>query len=259
MTRQPPTQGVSRTEYAYGRMAGENKYADFALVAAGGVFPATLGAWAYAAAYQPVTPAGLICNFNTYNNTVPGGALPSILGLPQGTNKNQRVGNGIQVYRIRIRGAIILGGATSQIRPENPPGVQVFCDRVRIIVYHDRQGNGAAPSINDILEYPYINSPMNMDKMHRFKFLKDKTYTHTQDFGYIAAQTGGVMSTASGAAVPTIPFKMSIRLKNLPVRYNGSTGALAELISDNIGVFLISEFTGGTGVSMQGRVYYKDH
>jgi len=97
------------------------------------------------------------------------GTITSIISpIVKGTEQYQRVGDSITIKRIFLRGTL----SGKQGAPETDP----FYNNVRILIIQDKQGNGVAPALADILMNPtyMINSPINMGNAWRFNVLMDK-------------------------------------------------------------------------------------
>ncbi len=136
--------------------------------------------------------------------------------------------------RVQLRGHIKLTGDTS---PE-----AIRSHRVRMIVYCDKQCNGAMANVNDILQDSKsiadgtptakavtINNYRNMEFIDRFRVLHDKT---------VVLNRMAVQDTL-GAEV-TKQFNIGKNM-NLDISFNGVTGAIGEVQTNNIGVMFITD------------------
>lgn len=105
------------------------------------------------------------------NNLVPisnAGDLFHINKVGLGAEDFQRIGNKIKSLRIGIRGVIMPSTGVVAVDPYN---------EVRMLVIYDRQCNGAAPLLSQILTYPTdVNSPRNPDYVNRYTTLADKSF-----------------------------------------------------------------------------------
>lgn len=154
--------------------------------------------------------------------------LPSLCLLPQGTTDQKRIGNKVTIRNINLH---LSGSLDDQ-------GTGVFSDGCyRVIVFIDKQCNGAAAAVTDILNTANISSFRNMDQVDRFTILKDKMYV-------LPCRSTNVLHTIS----PLIRVNWSKKC-NIPVHFSSTTGAITEIRSNNIGILFISntvnENTGG--------------
>jgi len=151
--------------------------------------------------------------------------------IAQGTTESTRIGRKCQLRNIYIHGNISL--------PSTNTATQTS-DIVRLIVYIDKQTNGAAAEVTDILKDADYRSFRNLANQERFVILKDKTY----DISAQAQATG----TAQTTGVNTYHIKMYKKL-DLPIEFSSTTGAITEIKSNNIGIMAI-------GLSERAEVSY---
>lgn len=159
-----------------------------------------------------------------------GNIKQTLIDIPDGTNESSRLGRKALIKSLNFHCNCIMPAVTS--------GAASY-DRIRFIVWLDKQSNGAAPLATDILETADIYSFNNLANSQRFKILKDAFF----DMGGVG---GGAPSGAAyvlGASNETKNFYLKC---SIPVEYNGTTGALGEIRSNNIGCLLISEANRGT-------------
>ncbi len=153
--------------------------------------------------------------------------------IPQGVTESQRVGRKCTIKQINWRFNIILPEKTAAGTP-GPP------DIVRLIMYLDKQCNGATATITDILEANDFQSFNNLANSSRFKTLMDRRY----ELNYSGC--GGVTGTVEQSAV-TVSDAFYMKC-DIPIEFSSTTGALGEIRSNNIGVLAMSE----TGVCLLG-------
>lgn len=156
-----------------------------------------------------------------------------------GANETNRIGRKIRITSFAWRIHIIKNSATSTAGDH---------DMFRIIVGIDRQCNGAQPAVSDILETASnVSSFYNLVNTGRFKILHDKT--HQLNFRS-AGGAGGAADTRWGER--GFYYKGYHRL-NLPVEYDGTTGAITEIRTNNLFILLISHgatcAVGGEGLT----------
>jgi len=183
-----------------------------------------------------------------YNSTgvlVAGNFTTSWNLIPQGTTKNTRIGNKCVVTNINVHGQLSLASQAAN---------SAAGDRVRWIVFVDRQANGAVPAaISDLIQTmpgatTNLNSFRNMDNVDRFVILKDKTYTLNQ----------GTQNAALGSAATVREFKMNKKC-NIPLEFSSTTGAITEVRSNNIMCLFINALAdNASGFFMTVRVKYSD-
>lgn len=174
-----------------------------------------------------------------------GAILPttgSLLLIPQDGTESGRVGRKVTLKSIAMRGTVVLPAAT---------GATSTDDVVRIILVQDKQCNGAAMGVTDLLETATADSFNNLSNKSRFRVLFDKK---------VRVQAQGAV--ASGAAFTyaeqRVHWEKYIKL-NMPIEYDNSatTGATATIRSNNITALVIS--TDGTAlVAWTCRVRYTD-
>ncbi len=108
-------------------------------------------------------------------------------------------------------------------------------DVCRVILYLDKQCNGVTAAVTDILESADFQSFNNLANKSRFRTLMDREYALNSCAG------GGDGTTEDYGENVTIDsfFKNC----NIPIEYDNSatTGAIATVRSNNIGVLLISQ------------------
>lgn len=179
-----------------------------------------------------------------------GTILTSPCLVPGGSTDTTRVGNKINICNFDIKISFSLD------KPTNITA-GILSNNVRMILYVDKQTNGAAATPANILTgaSPTIFSFRNMDTVDRFRILADKYYNLEPK---TAVAIGALDNTANiSAAVGAFRMiRKSFKL-NLPVHYDGVTGAITELKSNNLGILLITNVT-GTNFSANARIKYYD-
>jgi len=163
----------------------------------------------------------------------------SCLLIAQGTGESQRIGRRITIRSIQWRYDLILPFTTSVSNH----------DIVRIIVYQDKQTNGATASISDVLETDQYQSYYNLANKNRFRILYDRRITQNVA---AAAGDGSTNDTISNAYQGTWNKRV-----NIPVEYSGTGGALTDLRSNNIGIMLLSK-NGGSILLSKMRIRFSD-
>lgn len=149
-------------------------------------------------------------------------AEASFVRIAQGDGESNRDGRKCCIkkicwrYRVQLADAGTAGTAT---------------ETVRVIMYLDKQTNGAAATVTDILEADDFQSFNNLANKSRFRILYDQTLTINL--------TGAEAATALTKRVNKQFYKNC----SIPIEFNNAatTGALATVRSNNIGILLISE------------------
>ncbi len=178
--------------------------------------------------------------FDSTNTNATIGTTGAITGsinlVPQGIAENQRIGRKIQIRSIACRWWYNL--PVQQDQADIPSG-----DTLRIIVFLDRQANGANAAVTDILETAQIESYINLANKNRFQIIMDRKYTLNRQ---VAVTDGTNQSTT-----PLFQFNDQWYKKlNIPVEFNSTAGAITEVRSNNFAMLYISQ-NGKVGVGTQ--------
>lgn len=165
--------------------------------------------------------------------------------ISQGVGENQRIGRKCTLRYLEIRGILRLPSTTT---------VANASDTVRMIVYIDKQTNGAHGTkdliLKDLVGGDPTNAPLNLEHQFRYSIISDKRFK-------IEPKSGGINTATNGAtAWVTHPFSF-ITMLNCPLLYGGSTGVLAELCCNSLHIMFVS-FNGTTTVEFTGRVRFSD-
>ncbi len=174
----------------------------------------------------------------------------SICEVAQGVTESERIGRKMTIRSINFRGEWQngLGTATGTVD-----------GRLRIVIVWDKQANGAAFTVANVLENNGaavdINSFRNLSNAGRFVVLMDKTFN---------ANIPGVAQTAAGtftsyANAHSWTFYKSC---NIPIEYDAAAGAITEMRSNNVGIFALSQTPVNPGaastVSYTCRIRFSD-
>ncbi|QCW23633.1 MAG: capsid protein [Circoviridae sp.] len=162
-----------------------------------------------------------------------GAIFPSMNLIPQGTTQIQRDGRKCVVRAIGWKFALSV------------PAAATTGDTIRVILYVDKQCNGAAATAADLLDgavgaqYQNFN---NLANSGRFRTLMDRSYDVNPPAGI-----------ATAVVEPSISDSFYMKC-NLPLEFSSTTGAITEIRSNNIGVLLISRAgVGGFESTMRVR------
>jgi len=157
----------------------------------------------------PIPTAGSILNSGSINL------------IAQGTTESTRIGRKCTIRKICWKYTII-----------NNDQVSNNGDTVRVIMYQDRQANGATAMVTDILESANYQSFRNLANSGRFKILHDTTH----DMNQTAAAGNGTTQEFGNYHESTEFYKNC----NIPLEFSSTTGAITEIRSNNLGVLCIS-------------------
>lgn len=155
--------------------------------------------------------------------------------IAQGTGESQRIGRKATLTSIHLKGYIRLEAATHE---DNST------DRVRVMVVQDKQANGAAATVAQVLESQDINSFRNLENTSRFHVLYDKTS---------ALNSSASISTYTGAMSRSLAINIR---RNIDIEYSGTSGAIAEQRSNNVFLIAISE-SGNSSIFYHTRTRFR--
>ncbi len=176
---------------------------------------------------QLVGTAGLIVN-------------ASFINIAQGTKQSERIGRIMTMKSLHIRYHVLMDTQTSVI---------VNHDHIVLYVYLDRQCNGAAATPAQILDIVgKAQSFRNLENIQRFKILARREHTL-----HVTGASGD--GTTQDLFFNEKFGKIDINLGALKVYFSGTTGALSEIKSNNIGFLCISEH-GRLDFSYHARVRF---
>ncbi len=182
--------------------------------------------------FDVILDDGLVDSAGTVTN--------SLLLIAQGLTAITRIGRRIIVRSLHWHINLTLGNQTDPTKTS---------DVVRIILYVDRQANGATIAVLDFLESATFLSFRNLSNSKRFRVLMDKSFIMQA-----SAFAGNGTANDSGRVVKQHHFNTRLNLK---VEYSAGGGAITELESNNIGVLAISE-AGLTTLTSKIRVRFTD-
>lgn len=164
-----------------------------------------------------------------------------LLTIPQGTSQEQRVGAKITITSIQCKGHIIWNGTTVT------PG-----EIVKVVLVLDTQANGANALWTEVMDIQNVHSFVNLTNSHRFRILKEWKVVPTNSSFFT---TNGTVDNFIKSA-PTL-IEWFGRL-NVPIMYSGATGGIAEVRSNNLELFVISESNDVHDLAMRTRVRFED-
>lgn len=199
------------------------------------------------------------------NFTIPttGSIWGAFCSIPQGTGESQRIGRKATFKKFLLKGTLNIATTTHASHCH---------DSVRLMLVQDTQANGTLPNVGDILDGPNIRSFNNLENSNRFRTLADKMFhinttaatasraAYTEDPGTAAAPNGGgytnpAMIEEYGGNDKQISLYKDFQI---PVEWSGSTGATAEIRSNNILLVAISQ-RGVASLEFESRTRYLDN
>lgn len=168
--------------------------------------------------------------------------------IPQGVGPSQRVGYKVCWKSLLFRMTLVLVQREAQ-----PISVAGISNTVRIILYMDKQTNGAPASVADVLESTTVRSPMRIENSHRFRVIKD---------WLIDINRTSLTQDATGTNFSTTQLRKSFKLYkklNVPQQYDGSTGLIATVRDYSLGVIVIPSPGEQINFHWYSRLRYTDN
>lgn len=169
-----------------------------------------------------------------------GGSINVII---QGITESQRIGRKATIRSInwRYRTTIPERDAVS----DPGPG-----ETIRVILYQDKQTNGAISAVTDILETAEMHSFRNLSNSGRYIIFLDKTIA----MNYMTLASDGAGVTSQGEVIKEFVFNKNCAI---PIEWSGTTGSIGETRSNTLGVLLISQ-AGLGGFESKIRLRFSD-
>ncbi len=160
----------------------------------------------------------------------------SINLIPQGVTEKTRVGRKCVIRSIGWRynyNVAILASATAQA-----------AETVRLIMYLDKQCNGATAAVTDLLESDNYQSFNKLANSGRFRILMDRLVLLEP----LAGAGDGAANDFAGFGANGAFYKTC----NIPLEFSSTTGAITEIRSNNIGVLILGKV--GTTATLDSKV-----
>jgi len=167
-------------------------------------------------------------------------ATGQLVLIPQGITESTRIGRKCTITRITIRGVLTF----------IPAALAQACTVCYLYLLQDTQCNGAAAAITDVFTSAEMHrNHMNLANSQRFKILKKWVWVFN---------VGSGVTTAYNNVVRVIDYSRKCRI---PLEFSSTSGAIAELKSNNI--FFIAGTDGNSDdhvdFSANTRVRFSDH
>ncbi len=161
---------------------------------------------------------------------------PSLNLIPQGITESTRVGRKCTIKKINMMGFLLLNSGTA-----------VTSETYRVMLVVDKQANGAAATVLDVLQTADEKSFNNLANTSRFQVLKNwyGSMNKTADIG-----------TNINSRIQTFKFNKKCEI---PIEFDATSGAITTIKSNNI--FLIGLSSVGTTLSLSHntRVRFSDN
>lgn len=167
----------------------------------------------------------------------------SIVNIREGLGAQERLGRKITLVHIGWNFQIKLALIDEQPLPASS-------DTVRMIVYLDKQCNGAAITATDLLAEASLRSFRNLNNKGRFVIFMDELY----DIEYTGLSWEAEEKVSQASIIHT--YRRAIDLQ-VEIDYDGSPGAIGDITSNNVSVFMISS-QGTAVVDSHIRIRYTD-
>lgn len=172
-----------------------------------------------------------------------GGTVTATINIiPQGTTEVERIGRKCNIRKIAWRYSLSLPAAAG--------ATLVSGDILRMILFIDKQANGATAAVTDVLESAHYQSFNNLSNSGRFRILMDKTY----DLNNTAGAGDGAVNDSPLWEISDSFYKDC----NIPIEFSSTTGAITEIRSNNLGVLLISR-GGSPKLDSKFRLRFSDN
>jgi len=170
------------------------------------------------------------------------GSVPTI---EQDTTETGRIGRKCTLRQMHWR-FLISSTAETAVAPATG-GVHV-----RIVIYWDKQTNGAVAQAGTLFaDATDFQSYLSLENKSRFQILGDKNFC----LNYVSgAGTGAANVWMIEGASDEWHWRGGI-----PLEYSGITGAITELRSNNIGIFVIASSTDRLKLTSHMRIRFSDN
>ncbi len=149
--------------------------------------------------------------------------------IPQGVQEDERVGRKCNLVSMEMKLQYTAGADADE----------PYDDVIRIIIFLDKQANGAIATPQEILQDPTVFSFYNLENSSRFRIL----YDNTQSFNSLGATDADPINHIPKYSARNRYLRCYKRM-NLPIEFGGTTGALTEVRSNNIGILGIRQAAG---------------
>lgn len=177
--------------------------------------------------------------------------------MEEGTSFFNRVGRKIMMKSIRITGGLALSGLAV---------INANQDYLRVMVVYDRQPNGSAPAISDILQNVDLGGTssttsyagLNMNNSERFLVIQDTRLNIPN--GYVQSLNEGTASIIDYNGTMQNMDRFS-KLKGLQTHFKGTAGSITDVASGALWLVTFGNIAPGTApynLIWNARLRYHD-
>lgn len=156
-----------------------------------------------------------------------GTITPTFCNIAAGDMDDDRTSRLISIRTIQWRYQIDLTVKEAVISP-------VSGDAVRLILYIDRQCNGATATVGDLLTIAELRSTLKPTNVRRFRILLDRTH----DINYLTMSQNGANDYSHSKVVQNHSWELRC---NIAIEYGSAAANINNIKSNNIGLLLISQ------------------
>ncbi len=151
---------------------------------------------------------------NNFVNVTQTGVQVLLTPIATGDDRIDRNGDQVTLRRADVRWTILVG-ATDSI--------------LRVILFMDRQANGAVPTLADVLSVPTfpLVSMINVDNKKRFKIIMDRCYRTNVNGDHVTAC-----------------YRKTFKLSN-KMRFDGASATIVDIVSGPVYCLALSDQAGG--------------
>lgn len=150
------------------------------------------------------------------------GAVSLLNGMAAGTDYTQRTGRKMVTKSILAR--FIMNTALVDAQQG---------DVVRILIFIDKQTNGALPAVTDVLNSANYLEPMNLSNRDRFIVIKDMIFTMNP-----CDYTAAVLTTGA----PETKMKKFYKKCSFETIFSGTANTIGSIASGSLLILYISQF-----------------
>ncbi len=167
-----------------------------------------------------------------------GGILDSVNKIAQGATAQERLGRTAVIRKIDWHCTLSL---KENNKPSNPGQGGVF----RIILFVDRQANGAGAAIGDVMLTSLYDSFYRLSNSSRFDILYDEL--HVINYTTMTSEISDTITQSLQVKF----FAVHIDC-NIPIQFSGTDGLITEIKSNNISILAFSSMA--TDGKMDGQM-----
>jgi len=175
------------------------------------------------------------------NVVTTGTVNPNLVIIPQDDTESGRIGRKVTIKSIWVKGTVFMASAAAATNTS---------DATRLMLVQDKQANGAAFTVAQVLAQISINGFRNLENENRFRVLWDTTIRINQNGGLAAATFEQARQ-----------FSKYIKC-NIPIEYDStaSTGAIGTQRSNSLAILMLNhEADNASVVQYRARVRYSDN